>query len=482
MKSLQKSNLILEGNPERVLCRMFIPGEEELIRGTSRIPQVVERCLALSDDEVTASLERIMPFFEHRHRDISEKFHTHFHVATKLLNTGATHERQLLIGAYLSQEYAIEGAAYFNPSIVPYPEIVSPNVPQQFLMTVRAVGEGHISTIVFRTGRVSRSGIEVDPASPFVTTEATRSAVLRSRMIHRAAIEAGVDTGDLNVVLGLLPEKFSAEDLSAALTQLDTSGLRNAPSNELMSVISHIALNCYEIDFPEKSEISERVLWPTVASERRGMEDARFTMMRDGEDSVRYRATYTGFDGTQIVCRALETDNFREFSSMHMTGLGAQNKGLAFFPERIQGRFAALSRYDGESMYISWSDDGYHWNHADPLNTQRQWWELVHEGNCGPPIATEAGWLVLTHGAGPVREYAMGAILLDLNDPSQVIGKLKEPLLRPDAQERNGYVPNVVYSCGSLIHDGTLVIPYGFSDWKIRFATLEVDELLERLV
>ena len=481
MKTLQKSELILQGNPERVLCRMFIPGEEELIRGQSRIPQVVERCLALSDDEVTASLARIMPLFVHRHRAIREQFHTHFHVATKLLNSQASYERQLLIGAYLSQEYAIEGAAYFNPSIVPFPEIAGPNFPQRFLMTVRAVGEGHISTIVFRTGRINGRGIEIDPPSPYVSTEATRSTILRSRMVQRAAMEAGVDTGDLNVVLGLLPDKFSVEDLTSALTQLDAGGLRNSPSDELVAVINHIAMSCYEIDFPETSEVGERVLWPTALSERRGMEDARFTMMRDGEDSVRYRATYTGFDGTQVVCRALETDDFRAFSSMHLTGLGAQNKGLAFFPEKIQGRFAALSRFDGESLYISWSEDGYHWNHADRLDTQRQWWELVHEGNCGPPIETQAGWLVLTHGTGPVREYAMGAMLLDLNDPSKVIGKLKEPLLRPDEEERNGYGPNVVYSCGSLIHNGILVIPYGFSDWKIRFATLEVDELLANL-
>lgn len=481
MKTLQKSDLILEGNPERVLCRMFIPGEEELIRGTSRIPQVVERCLELTDEQVITSLARIMPLFGYRHRDITDRFHTHFHAVTHLLNSEVSYERQLLIGAYLSQEYAIEGAAYFNPSIVPFPEIAGPNSPQRFLMTVRAVGEGHISTIVFRTGSISAAGIDVDPPSPFVTTEATRSTVLRNRMVKHAAAEAGVETGDLDVVLGLLPDKFSVEDLTAALTQLDTGGLRNAPSDELVAVITQVAMSCYEVDFPEGTEIGERLLWPTVASERRGMEDARFTMIRDGHDTVRYRATYTGFDGTQIVCRALETDDFRAFSSMHLTGPGAQNKGLAFFPEKIKDRFAAVSRFDGESLYISWSEDGYHWNEVQPLEIKRQWWELVHEGNCGPPIRTEAGWLVLTHGTGPVREYAMGAMLLDLEDPSKVIGKLEEPLLRPDEKERNGYVPNVVYSCGSLVHNGTLVIPYGFSDWKIRFATLELQELLSQL-
>lgn len=482
MKSLQRSNLVLTGNPERVLCRMFIPGEEELIHGQSRIPQVVQRCLELDETEVVGTLQSIERRFATRHRDIRQQFHTHFHAVTHLVDGDISEERQILIGAYLSQEYAIEGAAYFNPSIVPLHTSGADGGPLSFILSVRAVGEGHISTIVFRSGTITHGGIHIDPASHFATTRAHRYTVLRNRMVRQEAIEAGVASADLELVLGLLPDKFTIEDLTAALTQLDVSGVRNAPSDELVSIMGRIALSNYEVDFPEETELSERVLWPTAPAERRGMEDARFTMICDDDDCVRYRATYTGFDGAQVVCRALETDDFRTFSSISLTGPGVKNKGLAFFPRRVDGSFLALSRCDRESNYISRSEDGYHWNDVHPLDTHKQPWELVHAGNCGSPMETEAGWLVLTHGAGPVRQYAIGAMLLDLDDPTRVIGRLRDPFLKPTDEERDGYVPNVVYSCGSLIHDGTVVIPYGFSDWKIRFATVEVSELISRMV
>ena len=481
MKSLQRSNLILAGNPERVLCRMFIPGEEELIQGQSRIPQVIQRCLDMDESEVTSTLKAIFQRFTPRHRNIREQFHSHFHAVTHLVDGEISEERQILIGAYLGQEYAIEGAAYFNPSIVPMVGKFSPDGPLHFVLSVRAVGEGHISTIVFRTGIITHDGIHIDPASPYATTRAHRFTVLRNRMVRQEAIEAGVSSADLELVLGLLPDKFTIEDLTAALTQLDVSGMRNAPSDDLVSIMGRIALSNYEVDFPEETEISERVLWPTAPVERRGMEDARFTLICDDDDCVRYRATYTGFDGTQVICRALETDDFRTFSSISLTGPGVRNKGLAFFPRRVDGTFTALSRCDRESNFISRSEDGYHWNDVHPLHDHKQPWELVHSGNCGSPLETDAGWLVFTHGAGPVRQYAIGAMLLDLNDPTRVIGRLRDPFLEPIEGERDGYVPNVIYSCGSVIHDGTVVIPYGFSDWKIRFATVEVSELLEHM-
>lgn len=461
---------------------MFIPGEEELIQGQSRIPQVIQRCLDLDESEVQSTLREIDHRFASRHRDINEQFHNHFHAVTHLVDGDISEERQILIGAYLSQEYAIEGAAYFNPSIVPHPQAGSSNGAMPFIMSIRAVGEGHISTIVFRTGSISSAGIHVDAASPFATTRAHRYTVLRNRMVRQEAIEAGVSSADLELVLGLLPDKFTIEDLTAALTQLDVSGMRNAPSDELVSIMGRIALSNYEVDFAEESDISERVLWPTAPVERRGMEDARFTLISDEDDCVRYRATYTGFDGAQVVCRALETDDFRTFSSISLTGPGVRNKGLAFFPRRVDGIFTALSRCDRESNFISRSEDGYHWNDVQLLRDHKQPWELVHSGNCGSPLETDAGWLVLTHGAGPVRQYALGAMLLDLEDPTRVIGRLRDPFLEPTADERDGYVPNVIYSCGSVIFDGTLVIPYGFSDWKIRFATVELAELLDQMV
>jgi predicted GH43/DUF377 family glycosyl hydrolase len=483
VKSLRRTSIELRGNPERVLCRMFIPGEEELIHGHSRIPEVLERVLALSEEETLQTLRQVERDFGRRHNDLPQLFHTHFKAVAHLLETPVSEERQALIGAYFSQEYAIEGAAYFNPSIVAAPDEPDSNADElRFVLSVRAVGEGHISTIVFRTGVVrSDGGIEVDPASRFASTRANRFTVLRNQLVHQAAVESHVDTADLELALAMLPDKFTPEELMANLTQLDLPGVRHSPSDALIEVIDRISRSSYEVDFPSESEISERVLWPTAPDERRGMEDARFVRLLDEDEPVRYRASYTAYNGEHVSSRILETDDFRTFSSMALTGPGARGKGVAFFPRRIDGRYCALSRHDRESNSVAYSDDGYHWNDIQPLTDKKRAWELVHSGNCGSPIEIDEGWLVLTHGAGPMRQYSIGAMLLDKQRPNQVIGRLVYPLLTAAETERNGYVPNVVYSCGSLVHRGALVLPYGFSDWRVGFATVEIAELLAHM-
>jgi predicted GH43/DUF377 family glycosyl hydrolase len=480
MKFVQRTDCVLEGSSNRVLCRMFIPGEEELIQGKSRIPQVVERVLELSDEQVLSTLRAVERDYAGRHRDLDDHFQCHFRAVAHLVPDDVTPQRRALIGAYFTQEYAIEGAAYFNPSIVPAPEEPDSDAEVlRFVMSVRAVGEGHISTIVFRSGSVASDGsIHIDKPSPYASTRADRFTILRSRLVRQAAIEAGVDTADLELVLGMLPDKFTPEELLTSLTQLDLAGVRHAPSQGLIDTMEHIARSSYEVDFPVDSQVSERVLWPTAPDERRGMEDARFVRLLDSDEPVRYRASYTAFDGSGVSTRMLETDDFRSFSSVALTGPGVRNKGLAFFPRRIDGTYCALSRHDRESISLAFSSDGYHWNDVSPLASARQPWELVHMGNCGSPIETAAGWLVLTHGAGPMREYCIGAILLDRENPRKVLGRLTEPLLRPMPDERNGYVPNVVYACGSLLHRDQLILPYGFSDWRIRFATVDVNDLL----
>lgn len=474
----------LSGASDRVLCRMFVPGEEDLIRGPSRIPEVVNRCLSLRESDVVAALEAVERDFSGRHRNLRDQFLAHYRAVSHLVPTDTSLERQLLVGAYLTQEYAIEGAAYFNPSIVPHPDEPDAQTGTlRFILSVRAVGEGHISTIVFRSGFITADGtITIDPPSPYASIRANRYTVLRRRYVRQAAIEAGIDSTDLELVLGMLPDKFTSEDLLATLSQLDPRGLRGTTSDEFVSVMQGISHHSYEVDFADDLTLSERVLWPTAPDERRGMEDARFVRLQDEDEPVRYRASYTAFDGMQVSSRILETDDFRSFSSVQLTGPGAQNKGLAFFPRRIDGRYVALSRWDRESISLTYSEDSYHWNDVHKLEAPERAWELVHIGNCGSPIELDEGWLVLTHGAGAMRQYAIGAMLLDRNDPSKVIGRLQEPLLKPTEEERNGYVPNVVYSCGAVVQGEQLIVPYGVSDWRIRFARVSVGDVVSAMV
>jgi len=483
MTMLERLPIELSGSADRVLCRMFIPGEEDLIRGPSRIPDVVHRCLELSEFEVGTTLQAVERDFAARHRNLREQFESHYRAVSHLVDEEISTERQLLIGAYLTQEYAIEGAAYFNPSIVAHPD--EPDAERgnlRFIMSVRAVGEGHISTVVFRSGLVTSDGeVMIDAPSQYASIRAKRYTILRRRYLRQSAIEAGLDSTDLELVLGMLPDKFTAEELLATLNQLDPRGLRNTTSDELISTMQEIARNSYEADFSEDSVLSERVLWPTAPEERRGMEDLRLVRLEDEDEPVRYRGSYTAFDGTCVSSRILETDDFRSFSSMSLTGKGSQNKGMAFFPRRLAGRYCALSRWDRESMSVAFSDDSYHWNHVQRIDMAKAPWELVHMGNCGSPIEVPEGWLILTHGAGAVRQYAIGAILVDKDDPTRVIGRLDEPLLKASEEERNGYVPNVVYSCGALVHAGRLIVPYGISDWRIRFASVQVSDLIDAL-
>ena len=483
MKTFQRTSLSLHGDSERVLCRLFIPGEEELINGHSRIPQVLQRALSLKEDVVVRTLHTVEKQFESRHKNLKGQFDAHFRAVSHLVKEPISDERKALIGAFFTQEYALEGAAYFNPSIVPFPnEGEEDSDTLRFILSVRAVGEGHISTIVFRSGFISSDGqINVDPASPFASTRAKRFTVLRNRLVRQAALEAGVDSADLELVLAMLPDKFTPEDLMASLTQLDLAGVRHTPSVELIRAMDEIARSSYESDFPHDSDLSERVLWPVAPDERRGMEDARFVRLEDEDEPVRYRASYTAYDGSSVNTRVIETDDFQSFSSMPMTGVAVQNKGLAFFPKRIADRYCALSRHDREFISLTFSSDGYHWNDVNPLIGAEQPWELVHMGNCGSPMEIDEGWLVLTHGAGPMRRYCIGALLLDKSDPSKVLGRLPEPLIEPTEEERNGYVPNVVYSCGGLVHQGRLIVPYGISDWQIRCSTVEVSEILSSL-
>lgn len=486
MSLIRRCGPILSGDPNRVLCRIFIPGDEELIRGTPRVEELIRRFAHLSDDEVSTTLEETIRRFGHRHRDLLGEFEHHAAAVGHLIAdlSHYSHERRQLLGSYLTQEYAFESTAYFNPSIVPHPDQSGlPPDSLRFVMSIRAVGEGHHSTLVFRTGTISPDcEISLDPASPFASNRAVRSTVLHNRFVEQAAIESDMDIAELQFALGMLPKKFTLEELTTNLHQLLRYREADNQSTQMISLLQRLALDSYELDFDPQTQLDERVLWPTSSDERRGIEDARFVRFVDDDGDVTYRATYTGFDGMHVVSRLLETEDFRAFSSLRMTGGAVHNKGVALFPRRVHGRYAALSRWDRESNSIAFSDDGYHWHEAETIHVASDPWELIHVGNCGSPMETEHGWLVITHGAGPMRQYALGAMLLDLDDPVRVLAAYPGPLLEPTEDERNGYVPNVVYSCGGLIHRGQLILPYGFSDFRSAFATVDVDELIDRMV
>jgi len=485
MPLVKRSSVELLANPNRVMCRIFVPGDEDLIRGTSRADGVVQRCLQLSEEQVDEILARTIASFESRHRDLIAQFELHFAAVAGLVDETQvlTENRKLLIGAYLTQEYAFEATAYFNPSIVIHPDQSDVEAGSlRYIMSVRAVGEGHISSIVFRTGIISATGeVTVDLEPVHATTVAKRYGILRNKFVMQLVIEAGLDTEDLGLVLGMLPDKFSLEEFEVSLAQIHVMREGRLNADAVLERLREITRSSYEVDFDASTELTERVLWPTVATERHGMEDARWVLMHEPDGSKCYRATYTGFDGQQVCSRVLETNDFRRFTSMELTGPSVANKGVAFFPRQVGGKYMALSRWDRETNSITTSEDGYHWNDSHTFQEALRPWELVQIGNAGSPLETPEGWLVITHGAGPMREYTLGAVLLDLEDPRIVRAMLPMPLLTPVAEERNGYVPNVVYSCGGLIHNGLLILPYGFSDSGTRFATVSVSDLLAQM-
>lgn len=484
MDIVERTDIVLRGDPHRVLCRLFIPGEEELIRGTSRARELVNRCMALSEEQVEETLESTLASFSSRHRNLERHLLEHYAAVAAFVESSetATPARRTLIGAYLTQEYAFESTAYFNPSLTIHPDQSGTNSGElRVIMSVRAVGEGHISSLVFRTGLLRPDGeVIIDAPSPFASTRATRFTALRSRILHQAVADAGIDSTDLQFVLGMLPDTFTPEDLIARLNALPhPTPLED--HNVITDMLQSLSTSSYEVDFDPSTDLSERVLWPTSTDERRGIEDARITRFTDERGQVLYRASYTGFDGAHVVSRILETEDFRVFTSMPLSGIAVRNKGVAFFPRLIDGVHLALSRWDRESNSIAYSSDGYHWDDYVTYHVATEPWELIHVGNCGPPMETDAGWLVLTHGAGPMRRYVISAILLDLQDPSRVLATYPGPLLAPQEDERSGYVPNVVYSCGGIIYRGTLVLPYGISDCATRIARVDVDALLGRM-
>ena len=474
----------LTPDASRMVSRLFVPGQETLIPGDSRAKKVIDRVLAMTEDEVDRTLARTRDRFAGRLRDLDSTLERNFTLVAHRLGgeIGVSAARRHLIGAYFTQQYALEAAALFNPSIVPHPDQAGCGPGElRFIMSLRAVGEGHLSSIEFRTGTISgESAVSIDEPGPFPGTGHSRPGNCDRGVFQGKLAELGHVGEDAQLLWSLLPRRFGTAELDAATRELSRQQATRGDCAALIDRVRWAAASTYQVEFDEEHALSERVLWPGGPAESHGMEDARFVRFTDGQDQA-YYATYTAFDGSSVASHLLETTDFRTFTASPLVGPATRNKGMALFPRRIGGRYATLSRWDRESNAIAYSADLHRWGPAVTIHAPEHPWELIQLGNCGSPIETPAGWLVFTHGVGPLREYAIGAILLDLDEPERLIAALPEPLLVPDESERDGYVPNVVYSCGSLLHNSTIVLPYGCSDSSVRIATIDLAQLLAKL-
>lgn len=477
-----RATTFLLPNQSRVLLRPLNPGDPERVAG------IIGRVMALPEDEIGPLLHTIAADFSQRHHHIHNLFVERFEQLREFvpISENLSEQRKALIGSYFLAEYSLESAALFNPSIVPCPDQNGlPSGALRFILSLRATGEGHISSITFRTGVIHEDHrIEVFAATGFLTEpRQIPNSLYEKPLFTRKLSELGLNCEFNFRVMSRLGESFTLEQLRVALKD-EQFIFMDGMSHEDQSA-SHgmwmLARSNYEVQFQPEQNISERILFPATPSQRNGIEDARFVRFENEDGAHTYFATFTAYDGRIVMPELVETSDFLHFRFSTLNGPAARNKGMAMFPRKIGGRYAMLSRQDNESIYLMFSDNVHFWNESKVLLRPEFPWELVQIGNCGSPIETEAGWLVLSHGVGPMRTYCIGAFLLDRDDPSKVIGRLREPLLKPNRKEREGYVPNVVYTCGALLHNGELIIPYGLADQSTGFATVPVKALLDTL-
>ena len=448
---------------------------------------IIDRVLAIPDPMVGLLLEQVTTDFSQRHLYLWLRFLNRFEQLRELMPANAviSEQRRLLIGSYFLSEYSLESAALFSPSMVEHPDQTGvPAGAVRFIISLRATGEGHISSITFRSGIIHRDlRIEVDPACNLLTEpRQIANTIYEGPLFKRKLWELGVESGFSGRVLERLGDSFSQSALRDALAaELENSGQSHGEAGDnqvLASSIWMLARSNYEVQFEPEQDLSERIIFPSTPSQRNGIEDARFVRFQHDNGEHIYFATFTAYDGRVIVPELLETSDFLRFRFISLNGSQAENKGMALFPRKVNGAYAMISRQDNENIFLMRSDNVHFWNERRLLLKPAFPWELVQIGNCGSPIETKEGWLVLSHGVGPMRQYCIGAFLLDLDDPSKVLGRLREPIMTPEPSEREGYVPNVVYSCGAMLHQGQLIIPYGLADLATGFATVALDDVL----
>lgn len=482
---VRKKNVEFLPDTTRVIARFYFTGEQ---RAINTIGSVVK----MTDSEVKHSLNQVLRDYSLRHRNISKIFINHYNKVSHLLHhlkvdpIKLDFSLKILIGSYFTMEYSIESAAFFNPSIIEHPDQSETGLDEKrVIISFRATGEGHISSIVFRTGVLDKNNnLTIEPVgrmlqeAEHIRRHTYNKKNFKSKLDEMRDFRANIPPG---LILDKLNDEFTYGDLRSCVKEASKTLILEPEKENLFNQIIWLASSHYELEFSLDTNISERVIFPVSANEKKGIEDARFVKFADDKGKVTYYATYTAYDGSSILPKILQTKDFYHFKILPVHGEIAQNKGMAIFPRKVNGKYAMLCRIDGFNNYISFSDNITIWREAKLIQTPKYPWELIQIGNCGSPIETEEGWLLITHGVGPMREYVLGASLLDIKNPEKEIGRLETPLLVPDAKEREGYVPNVVYSCGSIIHNNDLIVPYAMSDYASTYATVNLRELLAKL-
>ncbi len=471
-------------DPSRVIARFHYTNDE-------RSKNIIRKVINLPDDLAKKTLSEVLRDYSKRHRSISTIFENHFNRLSHLFNElninpdNIGEYMKVLIGSYFTKEYSIESAAFFNPSIVedPYQSELKPR-EKRVILSFRATGEGHISSIVFRSGILNEhNDLHIDPVGKMLNeAEIIKRHIYDKKSFQDDLYELQNNNKTItSKVFSKLGDNFTYGELERSVKESKKELRLSASKEILFNQIMWLASSHYEIEFSLDTSISERVIFPVSENERNGIEDARFVKFVDDDGEVTYYATYTAYDGLTILPKLLETKDFYNFKIKPINGEVGRNKGLALFPRKVNGKYAMLCRLDGVNNYISFSDDINIWHEAKLIQEPKYPWEFIQIGNCGSPIETEGGWLVLTHAVGQMREYVLAASLFDLDNPEKEIGRLKVPLMVPNEAEREGYVPNVLYTCGAITHNGMLNIPYAMSDYASTFACVNLSELLDEL-
>ncbi|MFP3859955.1 MAG: glycoside hydrolase family 130 protein [Bacteroidales bacterium] len=482
--TVERKNVQFSPDSTKVIARDFS-------LNSMRATEIVMRVFHMPEKEAESAFNQILRDFSKRHRNITKILTRHFNKVKNIfkdldidINDIST-KKKLLIGAYFTMEYSIESAAFFNPSVFEDPDQSGLNEGEKrIIVSFRATGEGHISSLVFRRGIIDRkNNLTFQPAGKLIDeAERVKRYTYDKKSFQQKLLEMDVPEQLSGLVLDKLPDKFIYTQIRQTVENIIQSNKMTIEKQKVLKEILWLADSHYELKFSLDTDISERAIFPIMETEKKGIEDARFVRFVDNKGKVDYYATYTAYDGYTIMPKLLHTKDFYHFKVMPLHGKYAQDKNLALFPRKIKGKYVMLSRYDGRNNYIMFSDNINIWEEAKIIQEPKYQWELVQVGNGGSPLETDQGWLMITHGVGPMRKYSLGACLLDLEDPTKVIGRLKEPLLMPNEKEREGYVPNVVYTCGSIIHNNTLFLPYAMADYSSGFATVKIDELLDELM
>ena len=463
----------------RVIARLFLPGEGYARTG-SRAGDIMDRIESMSPDELADAARSVLASFGSRHEQLEGILRRN--AETVAFRAGETPpmdpDHEIVLGAVFTAEHSVEAAALCNPSAMVHPD-QSGLEPGQLRVAIalRAIGEGHVSSIEFATAVIGDDWVFDPRPVPLVAATVTEGDWTRAHF--RESLESD---GRLNEVSGAivrsLPATFRSSQIETAINEVPTQLGQRRDTRSDLDDIRTMAWSAYRATFEPSSELGQRVLLPAASDETQGMEDARFVRFTHDDGRVEYRATYTAYNGHAIAPRLIVSDDLREFSIHRLSGPAAKNKGMALFPRPIGGKFYALTRTDGENASIARSTNGLSWSDIAVLHRPAELWEIVQTGNCGPPIETPDGWIVLTHGVGPMRQYSIGAMLLDIDDPTIVRARTTAPMIQPLDGQREGYVPNVVYSCGGILHGGTIWLPYGIGDQRIRVVAIRLDELL----